>query len=80
MPTVLRALGFSVRIYPNDHAPPHVHVVGADGTARVALGDEATRPRLLTVAGLSRSDAVRALHLVATHQELCLARWREIHG
>lgn len=80
MPTILLEGGFAVRIYPNDHAPPHVHVVKGDGTARVALGDEMARPRLLTAAGMSRSDAARALRLVARHQALCLRRWREAHG
>lgn len=29
MPTVLRIHGFRVVIYPNDHRPAHVHLVGA---------------------------------------------------
>lgn len=80
MPTILLEGGFAVRIYPNDHAPPHVHVVKGDGTARVTLGDEMARPRLLTVVGMSRRDAAGALRLVVLHQALCLQRWREIHG
>jgi hypothetical protein len=32
MPTVLRIGGLRVAIYPNDHRPAHVHVVG-DGEA-----------------------------------------------
>ena len=28
MPTVLRFDGLRVLIYPNDHRPPHVHVIG----------------------------------------------------
>jgi len=30
MPTILRFGGLRVVIYPNDHAPGHVHVIGAD--------------------------------------------------
>ncbi|MCY4396412.1 MAG: DUF4160 domain-containing protein [Rhodospirillaceae bacterium] len=33
MPTVLRLDGLRVVIYPNDHRPAHVHVVGGDGEA-----------------------------------------------
>jgi hypothetical protein len=80
MPTVLRQHGFSVRLYHNDHDPPHVHVVGANGVARIALGVVGDRPRLLSVVGLTRSEATDALRLIATNQELCLRRWREIHG
>jgi hypothetical protein len=28
MPTVLRFAGLRVAIYPNDHRPAHVHVIG----------------------------------------------------
>ena len=33
MPTVPRIGGLRVAIYPNDHPPPHVHVIGAKGEA-----------------------------------------------
>ena len=37
MPTVLRVDGLRVTIYPNDHRPPHVHVIGAKGEAVLLL-------------------------------------------
>lgn len=77
MPTILRSGAFAVRVYPNDRAPPHVHVVSADGMARIALGEG--RPRLLTVVGITRAEAGDAFRLVAAHRDLCLRRWREIH-
>jgi hypothetical protein len=33
MPTILRFGGLRVTIYPNDHPPAHVHVIGASGEA-----------------------------------------------
>jgi len=33
LPTILRLDGLRVTIYPNDHPPPHVHVIGAKGEA-----------------------------------------------
>ncbi|NJN61100.1 MAG: DUF4160 domain-containing protein [Coleofasciculaceae cyanobacterium RL_1_1] len=39
MPTILRQDGFAVRLYFNDHDPPHVHVFKAGGQAKIALGD-----------------------------------------
>jgi hypothetical protein len=33
VPTVLRIAGLRVTIYPNDHPPPHVHIIGAKGEA-----------------------------------------------
>ncbi len=77
MPTVVRDGPFSVRIYLNDHPPPHVHVVTASGTAKVRIDREA--PELVTVVGMSRPEAARALALVEEHRQLCLQRWRDIH-
>ncbi|MBK3809591.1 DUF4160 domain-containing protein [Paraburkholderia aspalathi] len=31
MPIIARIDGLIVVIYPHDHAPPHVHVLGPDG-------------------------------------------------
>ncbi|NMM00273.1 DUF4160 domain-containing protein [Paraburkholderia sp. RP-4-7] len=31
MPIIARIEGLIVVIYPHDHAPPHVHVLGPDG-------------------------------------------------
>jgi hypothetical protein len=40
-----------VVIYVNDHRPPHVYVIGPDAEARIALGDEGDKPRLMTNEG-----------------------------
>jgi carbamoylphosphate synthase small subunit len=37
MPTVLRLDGLRVVIYPNDHRPAHVHVIGPEGEAVFVL-------------------------------------------
>lgn len=37
MPVLARLDGAVIRIYPDDHAPPHVHVVTPDGEAQVAI-------------------------------------------
>lgn len=37
MPTVLRLGALRVVIYPNDHRPAHVHVLGAGGEAVFVL-------------------------------------------
>jgi hypothetical protein len=36
-PTVLRTRNLQVRIYPKDHNPPHVHVVGPEAEAKFRL-------------------------------------------
>jgi hypothetical protein len=46
VPTVLRIGGLRVTIYPNDHSPPHVHVIGATGEAVFLLNCPDGPPRL----------------------------------
>lgn len=77
MPTIVKANGYRVVIYPNDHAPPHVHVHHADGMARVSIEAE---PRLLSVHGLSAIQARRIRALVIEHQDAARAAWRALHG
>lgn len=80
MPTILRFQGFRVVIYPNDHLPPHVHVIKGSGEVRIDLGNEQSTPKLLTVSGkISDRDVAKALCLVTNHQVSLLAKWREIH-
>lgn len=81
MPTIVRKDGYRVVIYPNDHDPSHVHVLKGDSEVRVNLGDENIKPSLITIRGsISDKEVVRGLDLVIANQEICLAKWREIHG
>lgn len=38
MPTLLRFNGYVLRIYFTDHGVPHVHLIGADCDASIAIG------------------------------------------
>jgi hypothetical protein len=77
VPTVVRDGAFSIRIYFNDHPPPHVHVVTASGTVKVRIDREP--PELIAIVGMTRQEAARAWALVVEHRPLCLRRWRGIH-
>ena len=79
MVTVLRAQGFRVVIYLNDHDPAHVHVFG-DGEAKINLLGTGGSPELIWADGMSRGDVRRALRIVTDEQTALLARWEEIHG
>ena len=39
MPTLLKSRGFKFFFYANEHEPKHVHVMHADGFAKVELGN-----------------------------------------
>jgi hypothetical protein len=77
--TVLSVGGFTFAIYPNDHGLPHVHVYDADGTARIALGDETIRPEIISLAGMNDVVARRARRFVEMHQQLLSRAWRRMH-
>jgi Domain of unknown function (DUF4160) len=56
MPVVLRFDGLRVVIYPNDHRPAHVHVIGAQGEAVFVLNCPDGPPELRESFGFRRSD------------------------
>ena len=76
MPTVLRKSGFSVRMYFNDHDPPHVHVIHESREARIGL----VPVTILSFIGMRRREASRAKKIVAENRQFLLAKWFELHG
>lgn len=78
MPTILKAGGFRVMIYFNDHRPAHVHVVRGAEEAVFYLGDETTRPGIRENLGMSPKHLRAALSIVEDEQAKLLMAWREI--
>lgn len=77
MPTILRIGGLRFVVYPNDHSPAHVHVVGPGWTVVVNLHG----PHLREVVGpCSQRDAKRVLELAEQHGAALLEGWRRFHG
>lgn len=80
MPTLLKIDGLRVVIYPNDHRPAHVHVMGNGGEAVFHLQCPEGPPLLRESHGFKQRELARtALRLARELQPLCRA-WREIHG
>ena len=78
MVTVHRALGFRFVIFTNDHSPPHVHVFGQGGEAKIILtGPEGVR--LEWVVGISPGDLRRLMQEARSERARLLAMWRTIH-
>ena len=73
MPVLQRFGGFVIRMYFEDHNPPHVHVVGPDFEARVAIGDFA----ILEGEILSKFSR-EALDWIAANKTFLLAKWEEM--
>ena len=80
MPVVLRLDGLRVQIYPNDHRPPHVHVIGRGGELVFVLNCP-TGPLVLDKSyQFSLVEARRiGTALEARLDELCAA-WSRLHG
>lgn len=80
MPTLLIINGWRVVIYPNDHRPPHVHVVGPTEHARFELLCDLGLVRLLSNINFSLSQ-LRLIEsrLLSNIARLC-HQWGQIHG
>jgi len=79
MVTVMRADGFRVVIYINDHLPRHVHVYG-DGEAKINLVGADGAPDLVWAESMTRGEIRRAMRVVVERQAFLLQRWETIHG
>jgi hypothetical protein len=79
MPTVHREERFQVRIFYNDHPPPHVHVVKGSGYAKTTI-PQGEIARLIEARGLANRDIVRAVRIVEGQQEGLFRAWVAIHG
>ncbi|MFM2041863.1 MAG: hypothetical protein RLY86_439 [Pseudomonadota bacterium] len=79
MVTVHRAFGYRFVVFPNDHAPPHVHALGQGGEAKVVLGDP-DKPVVEWTVGIPRGDLRRILDEVRRRHPTLLAAWERVHG
>ena len=74
MPT-LRGFGsVSVRMYADDHRPPHFHIVAPDFQVLVRISD------LTVIAGeVPPTRIAEALEWARTHQEMLALTWAELN-
>jgi len=80
MPTVLRFDGLRAVVYPNDHRPAHVHVIGRGCEAVFDLNCLAGPVELRENYGFSRREISKIEAALSQHlKELCRA-WERIHG
>ena len=84
MPVVHRAFGYRFVIYVNDHAPPHVHVVGHGGEAKIVLETQGGLAiQGISVdwsVGISAGDMQQLLHEATHARPRLLSEWYRIHG
>lgn len=74
MPTLHRIGAISIRIYADDHRPPHVHIVSPDFEVMVGLADGSI------IAGEARhSELIEALDWITANRELLALRWVDLN-
>jgi hypothetical protein len=80
MATILWFDGLRVVIYPNDHEPEHVHVLGADKEAIFDLNCAGGMPSLRENYRFGRPEVKRILLELRENLELLCDAWSAIHG
>jgi Domain of unknown function (DUF4160) len=74
MPTIQRFGSVSVRMYADDHRPPHFHIVGPDFQVLVRLSD------LTVIAGEARPNQIaEAMVWARAHREELALKWAELN-
>lgn len=72
-PTILRTRNLSVRIYPKDHEPPHVHVIGPDAEAKFRISDM----ECIFSRGFSNTALQRITEFLKEEKVTLLEAWNE---
>lgn len=74
MPTLQRFGSVSVRIYADDHRPPHFHIVAPDFQVLVGISD------LTVIAGEARpAQIAEALAWAREHREMLALEWAKLN-
>jgi hypothetical protein len=80
MPTVLRLGVVRVVIYPNDHRPAHIHVIGKESEAVFNLHCPNGPPELRENYGFPLRDLGRIRAALTSHLAALCEDWERIHG
>lgn len=74
MPTIVFLTNAAIRMYFDDHVPPHFHLIGADSNAQISLAT------LDVIRGeASRRDLDEAQEWAKANMELLAAKWSEFN-
>ena len=74
MPEISRFFGIVIRMYFDDHNPPHFHAFYADGEARFGI-----RPIELLDGALPNRALSMVFEWAALHQQELLDNWERLH-
>jgi hypothetical protein len=73
----IRSDGLRLVVYPNDHPPPHAHVLGPGWEIRIELS---MPPALMTIVGKPKiAEITSALLAVDAHFKQLRIHWSNLH-
>lgn len=72
-PVVLRTKNLRVVIYPKDHQPPHVHVLGPDAEAKFTI----EKLECYFSRGFSQKELKRIKSFLKAKKDICMEAWYE---
>ena len=73
----IRSNGLRLVVYPNDHPPPHTHVLGPGWEIRIELS---MPPVLMTIVGKPKmAEIAAALMAVDVHLKQLRIDWSNLH-
>ncbi len=75
MPVVYRGANWTINIYADDHGLPHFHVRTPDSEVVIAISSLA-----VLVGHVSPKVLSEVRGWAAQHQDLLMAKWRELNG
>jgi hypothetical protein len=78
--TVLRIGGLRVAVYPHDHRPAHVHVIGAGREAIFRLNCPDGPPELRANYRFGTQDLNRIASALNIAVQVLCEEWQKIHG
>ena len=80
MPTVDQIGGLRVVIYPNDHRPAHVHIIGKGCEAVFKLNCPEGPTELRENYGFAQGELARIKTAVTSRSAHLCSQWSQIHG
>jgi hypothetical protein len=75
MPELSRFFGISIRMYFDDHSPPHFHAIYGRAEAEISI-----TPVALTHGRLPRRALGMVMEWAAGHQNELLDNWERLHS
>lgn len=78
MGEVFRERGYVGKVYPNDHAPPHVHIEKGKASIKIDVANF----RVVSIKGdkLKPKEIKAAKALAQKYQATIIAKWEEYFG